>query len=310
MWNCEAPGPDSCQEEAALTLTGAGGFCLSGGRFRISQKEGAMPIILLRSGKERRENRMPRIPTSVRDREVVFGAGYAAAVWCATRRAKGMAPPIVFEPNLATGGMFAQLVSFKLNSQGHASIASIASPGPSRIVPFSDIDDLNWIPNSDHQVSQYGAFEYPNSYDMCKAIARTLKEYGEVYTGVKGLTFSRSGQIRMEDGTILGTAKRIIWAAGTVPRNDYIGGPAVMSGYQFMKTPPPELHDRRIAVIGSGDTAASASSTWSGRVLLPRPRHRAKSTGTGVCRCRSASLSGPTRTMPGSRAWPGISPSR
>jgi len=211
---------------------------------------------------------MPRMPTSVRGREVVFGDGYAAAVYCAGRRAKGMAPPIVFGQNLATGGVFSQLLNFKLNSQGHASVASVQSPGPSRIVPFSDIDDLNWIPNSDHQVSQYGAFEYPRSYDMCKAIARTLKDYAEVYTGVTNLTFTRSGQVRMVDGINLGTAKRIIWAAGLMPKTDYVGGPAVMSGYEFMKSPPAELHNLRTAVNGGGDTAAQCVEYMLGQGLV------------------------------------------
>ena len=230
-----------------------------------------MPVILLRRGRKyRKENGMARMPVTVRGREVVFGAGYAAAAYCATRRAVGKAPPIVFENNLAAGGIFSQLLNFKLNSQAHASVASVQSPGSSRIVPTAEVDDLNWIPNSDHQVNQYGAFEYPESYAMCKAIARTLKDYGEVYTGVKnlGLTFSRSGQIRMGDGSILGTAKRIIWAAGLVPRQDFVTGPGVMSGFEFMKSPPNQLHDRRIAVVGSGDTAAQCVEYMLGQGLV------------------------------------------
>jgi hypothetical protein len=228
-----------------------------------------MPLTIpWRDREKRRRKSMPRMPTTVRGREVVFGSGYAAAAYCAGRRAKGMAPPVVFEQNLATGGVFSQLLDFKLNSEGQASVASVQSPGPSRVVPFSDIDDLNWIPNSDHQVSQYGAFEYPRSYDMCKAIARSLKDYAEVYTGVTGLTFSRSGQVRMADGTNLGTAKRVIWAGGLMPKNDYVGGPAVMSGYDFMKTPPPELHNLRLAVVGSGDTAAQCVEYMLGQGLV------------------------------------------
>lgn len=227
-----------------------------------------MPFILLPSRRERREKGMTRtLPASVRGRDVVFGSGYAAAAFCATRRAAGFAPPIVFEQNLAAGGMFAQLLDFKLNSQNQASIASIESPGPSRVVSTSDVDDLNWIPNSDHQVGQYGAFEYPRSADMCRAIARTIREYGELYTGVVGMTFNRAGQVSTADGTVLGKAKRIIWAAGTVPRNDYVGGPAVMSGYDFMRTQAGELHNRRIAVLGGGDTAAQCVEYMLGQGL-------------------------------------------
>ena len=222
-----------------------------------------MPVILLSRGRKylqrEKERRMAArtLPTSVRGRTVIFGGGFSTAAFCATFREMGKAPPVVFEQNVALGGMFAQLLPFELNSQNNASIASIVSPGPSRVVPTSDLDDLNWIPNSPHQVRQFGAYEYPRSSDMATAISRTIKDYAEVYTGVDGLTFTRSGQVRMRsDGTSLGTAKRIIWAAGTIPRNDYLTGPAVMSGYKFMQSPPKELHDRRIALVGSGDTAA------------------------------------------------------
>ncbi len=208
------------------------------------------------------------MPTSVRNREVIFGAGYAAAVWCATRVESGKPPPIVFEQNLALGGMFAQLVNFRLNSQNNASVASVASPGPSRVVPFAGIDDLNWIPGSPHQARQYGASEYPPSEDMCRAIARTVKDYAEVYTGAKGLTFNRNGQVRLADGTLLGTARRIIWAAGTVPRTGFASCPAVMSGYDFLRSPPRELHDRQIAVVGSGNTAAQCVEYMVGQGLV------------------------------------------
>lgn len=210
---------------------------------------------------------MPRMPYTVDRREVVFGDGFAAAAYCATRRAIGKAPPIVFGLNLASGGVFAQLQPFKLNSQNNASVASIESPGPSRVVPTADVDDLNWIPNSEYQVRQSGAYEYPSSADMATAIARTLRAYADLYTGMAevGLTFDRVGRVRMADGTPLGIAKRIIWAAGVQPKTDFIPGPAVMSGYEFMKKPPGELHRRRIAIIGGGDTAAQCAEYMLGQ---------------------------------------------
>jgi hypothetical protein len=228
-----------------------------------------MPIVLLRRGKKyRKENNMARtLPDSisVRGREVILGSGPAAAAYCATRRAAGFAPPLVFEQNLATGGMFAQLLGFEMNSQNWAGLESIRSPGPSRVMSGSRIDDLNWIPNSEYQVRDVGAYEYPHSTDMRNTIAKTLAEYAEVYTGVTGIIFRRSGQVLRADGANLGTAKRILFAGGLIPRNDYSGCKAVMSGYDFMVKPPRELHNKRIALVGGGDTAAQCAAYMLGQ---------------------------------------------
>lgn len=208
---------------------------------------------------------MPRVPYSVEDREVIIGSGPAAATYAATRRAMGFAPPVVFEQNLAVGGMFAQLLPFKMNSQNWASIQSVASPGPSRVPSTSQVDDLNWIPNSAHQARDYGAYEYPRSTDMRKAIAATLKDCAEVYTAMKGVTFNRYGTVNTPFGESLGRAKRVLFAAGLIPKNDYPKCRAVMSGYDFMRIPPMEFHDKRVALVGSGDTAAQCAEYMLGQ---------------------------------------------
>lgn len=195
-------------------------------------------------------------PVTVAGREVIFGAGLHAAIYAATRRAMGYAPPIVFEKQLAAGGVFAQLVEFRMNSVNWASIQSVQTPSPSRVVPMSASDDLNWIPNSAHQVRDLaGGAEYPTSAVMCRAVQRTLKDNADVYTGMTSAKFERSARVYTGE-EYLGMAKRVIFAGGVVPRDGYKTGPAVMQGFDFLRTPVKDLARLKIAVVGAGDTAA------------------------------------------------------
>lgn len=209
-----------------------------------------------------------RLPASVEGREVGFGAGLHMAVWAATRAAAGFAPPMVFEQNLATGGVFAQLQDFRMNSVNQASVQSVATGTPSRIVPTSPSDDLNWIPNSPYQAAdQAGGWEYPTSGHMCRAIQKTLKDYAVVYTGAKDMKFDRNGRVFTADGQNLGVAKRIIFAGGVVPKDATMAGGAVMNGFDFLAKPPRELHNIKIAVVGAGDTAAQVVEYMLGQGL-------------------------------------------
>ena len=219
------------------------------------------------------------LPASVTGREVIFGGGLHAAVYAATRAAMGYDPPVVFEKQLATGGVFAQLLEFRMNSIGNASVRSVESPGPSRVVPMSASDDLNWIPNSAHQVRDLaGGKEYPSSSDMCRAVQRTLKDHAELYTGAAELRFDRNARVTTFGGESLGLAKRIIFAGGLVPKDGYKTGPAVMSGFDFLRKPPMDLSDLRFAIVGSGDTAAQVAEFLLGQGMitpstLPRQIH-------------------------------------
>jgi hypothetical protein len=210
------------------------------------------------------------LPGSVTGREVIFGGGLHAAIYAATRVAMGYDPPIVFEQNLATGGVFAQLLEFRMNSVNGASVQSVASPSPSRVVPMSASDDLNWIPNSAHQVRDLaGGKEYPSSADMCRAIQRTLKENAEIYTGTEeGMKFDRYARVYTKDSVPLGAAKRVIFAGGLVPRDGYKTGPAVMSGFDFLRKPVSDMASIRVAIVGSGDTAAQVAEYMLGQGII------------------------------------------
>lgn len=221
----------------------------------------------------KRRNMAPLpLPVSVEGREVGFGAGLHMAVWAATRAAAGFAPPLVFEQNLATGGVFAQLQDFRMNSVNQASVQSVATGTPSRIVPASPSDDLNWIPNSPYQAAdQAGGWEYPTSGHLCRAIQKTLKDYAVVYTGAKGMKFDSNARVFTAEGEDLGVAKRIIFAGGVVPKDSPgTGGlamSAVVNGFDFLAKPPRELHNLKIAIVGGGDTAAQVAEYMLGQGL-------------------------------------------
>jgi hypothetical protein len=69
---------------------------------------------------------------------------------------------------------------------------------------------------------------------------------------------------------MLGMSKRIVFAGGLVPPGDLPKGPAIMSGYEYMKRPVRDLSGRKIAVIGRGDTAAQVAEIMLGQgVTMP-----------------------------------------
>jgi len=208
------------------------------------------------------------LPVTVAGRDVIFGAGVHAAIYAATRAAVGFGPPVVFEQNLAAGGVFAQLTEFRMNSVNAASVQSVQTGGPSRIVPLSPSDDLNWIPNSRHQVKDRGgAWEYPSSVAMCRAVQLTLKDHADMYTGAKGMTFNRRGQVFTPDGDDLGVARRIIFAGGVVQKDDIPRGPAILSGFDFLRKPVQDLAPLKIAIVGGGDTASQVAEFMVGQGL-------------------------------------------
>lgn len=194
------------------------------------------------------------VPTSVEGREVGFGGGPAMAAYVATRRAMGYEPVVVVDNGRTLGGVFAKLVKFDMNSAMNASVASTGTPGPTRIRPMSPSDDLNYIPNSMHQVRDQGMSEYPDSFAMARTVRLTLKEYAECYTSAD-LLFDASGAVFTKGGQILGRARRIIFAGGTVPRPGP-RGPAIKTGFDFLQDPVRDLENKKIAVIGNGATAA------------------------------------------------------
>lgn len=199
-------------------------------------------------------------PRSVRERTVIIGGGLHGAVVAATFAACGKPPPIVVERRLSVGGIFGDLAMFRMNSATKASVRSVTSPGPTRVPSLSPADDLNWIPNAPWQVSSATPLsEYPDSTTMARLIREILGTYSELYTDAS-MIFDKYGDCYSPDGdSYYGKAARIIFAGGLAERPDMPEGPAIMSGYAFMKTPVRDLAGKKIALIGGGDTAAQCA---------------------------------------------------
>lgn len=208
------------------------------------------------------------LPSEVSGREVIVGGGVHAAVYAATRVATGHPKPVVLEKESTTGGIFARLTNFKMNSANSAGVASVAA-GPTRLMPLSESDDLNYLPNSPFQVrGMSGMVEYPYSADMAKAVQKTLDAFAEVYTNAQ-ITFTRSGLCSTADHSYsFGVAKRIIFAGGLAVPDSLPKGAAIMSGYDFLRRPVRELATKKIALVGGGDTAAQIAEYMLGQGII------------------------------------------
>jgi hypothetical protein len=219
-----------------------------------------MPLI---RGFTRRRNKTMALQ-DVSGRTVIVGGGLHAAVVAATLFACNKPRPIVVERRSKTGGIFADLSNFRMNSANGAGIRSVGSPGPTRIPSMSPSDDINWVPNATRQVaSSSGMVEYPYSYDMAKLIQETLAAHAQVYTSTE-ITFDQYGGCTTNDSYI-GNAKRVIFAAGLVEPPGMPTGPGIMSGYAFMKSPVRNLAGKKIALVGAGDTASQVAEFMVGQ---------------------------------------------
>ena len=208
------------------------------------------------------------LPSNVDGREVVVGGGVHGLVYCATRVACGFRPPILIEKRKKTGGVFADVANFRMNSANGASVESVAA-GPTRIPSRSPSEDLNWLPNAPYQLRDESGSEYPYSYEMAKTIQRGLGEVAEVYTDAE-IYFDRTGACYTPDkGITLGRAQRVLFAGGLVEPVDLPKGPAIMSGYAFMKKPVRDLAGVKTALIGGGDTAAQCAEIMLGQGIQP-----------------------------------------
>ena len=190
---------------------------------------------------------------------VIFGSGPHALVFAATMVtcSPGEPPPIVLEQRSQMGGMFVPLLNFRMNSARGASLRSVRSPGPTRVPSLSPSDDLNWLFNAPYQVNgESGMVEYPYSQDFWKVVAKGLTAVARCYTDAHA-TFRSDRRVLTGDGRdLLGRAKRIVFAGGLVEPPSLPKGPAIMSGYQFMKTPVRDLDNKKIAVVGAGATGS------------------------------------------------------
>lgn len=215
------------------------------------------------------------VPDSVSDREVIIGGGLHAAVYAATRVAMGKEVPIVLEERSELGGVFATLIPFAMNSANDASVASVEA-GPSRLIRKSQSDDINYLPNSRFQVRDrnYGA-EYPSSADMAYVIKKTLSDYAETYTSAyvnvarTSLEVYADDSIERDDASrdYLGAARRIIYATGLRMPDTYEGltTRSVMTAENFLRNPILDYENKRVAIVGAGDTAATIAEFLVGQ---------------------------------------------
>lgn len=209
----------------------------------------------------------PLLPAELSTREVIFGGGPHAAIYAATRTALGHPKPVVIEQRAVCGGVFARLVPFYLNSANNASIRSVRE-GPSRLAPDSTSDDLNFLPNAAHQVRDVAWTEYPTSADVAAVVARNLKLYAQVFTGVT-VTRIRPGVLAFQVNDTMTTyyPRRIIDARGqqmaALPRA-LAGCPAVITAEDFLSGGRSLPQGTKVAIVGDGDTAAIVAENLLG----------------------------------------------
>lgn len=202
--------------------------------------------------------------------EVVVGAGFHAAVYCAIRVAQGKPKPLVLERSSRVGGTFAmtETPTFFLNSRNRP--GPLGTPGRG--------EALNVLPGAPIQPSMLSGLEYQTNADLAFAIRCSLAANARVIAGVnvdrfteRSVEFTRAEQ----DGSF--ETKRIIWATG-------IGAPKrPTTGYQLTDSNKRRLlyfDDAmkwmaskdfpmrglgRVAVVGSGDSGKTAIEALLGQ---------------------------------------------
>lgn len=206
-------------------------------------------------------------PRAADDKEVVIGAGFHAAVYCANRVRMGFPKPFVLERGTAeqVGGAFAVSLSpvFRLNSRNR--------PGT---VGFPDQDKaLNYLPGGLIQPSMITSEEYPTNADMAWVIRVTLAQYAMVYPDATVTSLSEFGDsqegiiIDLSDGRTV-KAGRVIDARGT--GNELATADAsttVLTFRQLMERMGgmfPLRGMQQVAVIGGGDSAKCAVESLLG----------------------------------------------
>jgi len=206
---------------------------------------------------------------NARDREVIIGAGFHAAVYCANRAAMGFPRPIVLESGTGeqVGGAFAMSLEpvFRLNSRNRPGSAGL---------PDQD-KALNYLPGGLLQPSMVTSEEYPTNADMALVIRLALAQFADVVTGtrvteIQPVTGDAPSPIRVitEDGTdrLFG---RVLDARGLGTENGEQGanGVTVITFGQLMQRMGsmfPLRGMKQVAVIGSGDSGKCAVESMLG----------------------------------------------
>jgi hypothetical protein len=207
--------------------------------------------------------------SSSTDREVIIGSGFHAAVYAATRVLSGYPKPLVLERNERAGGTFAMTArpTFYLNSRNRGGSAGLAGdPGAS----------LNYLPGAPIQAANVSMVEYQTNTDMAFVIRLALAQFADVVTNAKVRSVARDGtgvEIEIADREPL-LAGRVIDARGLGDPNnpDVANGTTILTFPQFTQRMAgmwPLRGVRRVAVIGSGDSAKCAVESLLG--IAPQP---------------------------------------
>lgn len=226
------------------------------------------------------DEKWPRVEKKIMSAdEVVVGAGFHAAVYCAVRGQMGYAPPLVLEANERVGGIFATSTSptFYLNSRNRPGDSSVpGQPG-----------SLNVLPGSIVQPSDLGGAEYQTDAEMALTIRVTLAMNATVRTRSRVMSIiygsfvdeegtSRNHELLLEDGTVI-RANRVVIATGLgkpIVLDGTAGGgemrmtDRVMTYTDFLRRldqPFPFRGMERVAVIGAGDSGKTVIEALCGQ---------------------------------------------
>jgi hypothetical protein len=204
-----------------------------------------------------------------RDREVIIGSGFHAAVYAAARVRSGHPRPLVVERGDRVGGVFAMTSrpTFYLNSRNRTGTIGLAGDRGAA---------LNYLPGAPIQPANVSMAEYQTNTDLAFVIRLTLAQYADVVTNatVRAVTGDTTEvDIDIADQGSL-AAGRVIDARGL---GDPTGqGPAngttILTFVQFMRrmdTMWPLRGVRRAAVVGGGDSAKCAVESLLG--VAPQP---------------------------------------
>jgi hypothetical protein len=210
-----------------------------------------------------------------RNAEVVIGAGFHAAVYCATRVQMGFPKPIVLDSADAAhiGGAFAASTtpSFYLNSGNRPGLMGL---------PGNLESSLNYLPGAPIQPAMVSAGEYQTNADMALVIRLTLAQYAVVYPNVTVTNVTTEydfdgnlvTRVARKDGAVF-RAGRVIDARGCgAPSDIAFGelstGQRILTFPQFARRmgedPFPLRGLNRVAVIGGGDSGKCAIESLLG----------------------------------------------
>ena len=194
--------------------------------------------------------------------EIIVGSGYHAAVYAAVRARMGKPKPLVIEQSSMPGGVFtcSERASFWSNSRNR--------PGEPN-APGED-EGLNVIPGAVVQPSMLSSAEYQPNSDIGFSIRLALAMFAKVACDKRVMSVERSDQppyrtlVEVRDDVQGRTwrlaADRVIQAPG-IGTERSVNGDRILTFSQLMKRmddPFPLRGMKRVAVIGSGDSAKCA----------------------------------------------------